>query len=198
MPATIYNRAADNWRPLLAMAELAGGDWPDRARQAVIELSAAADDAVSPGVLLLGDIRELFHRDPLGDALYTHEILHALQQDENRPWPEWKNGKPITSRQLAALLKPYGIKPRTVRRGAITDKGYKLDLFKDAFTRYLPPRSVTMSQPSDSAGFEQPQSVTPAVDVTDAHTENASVSAACDGVTEPDPVLVDEEAVWTG
>jgi len=198
MPPTIFNRAADNWRPLLAMAELAGRQWPDRARQAVIELSAAADDAVSSGVLLLGDIRELFHRDPLGDTLFTHEILYTLQQDENRPWLEWKNGKPITNRQLAALLKPYGIKPRTVRRGAITDKGYKLDWFEDAFARYLPPRSVTMSQPSDSAGFEQPQSVTPAVDVTDVHAENASVSAECAGVTEPSPVLVDQEAVWTG
>jgi putative DNA primase/helicase len=95
-------------------------------------------------------------------------------------------------------LKPYGIKPRTVRRGAKTDKGYKLDWFEDTFARYLPPRSVTMSQPSGSAGFEPPQSVTPAVDVTDVHAENASVSAECAGVTEPSPVLVDQEAVWTG
>jgi hypothetical protein len=202
MPATIYNRAADNWRPLLAMAELAGADWPDRARQAAIELSSAADDAVSSGVLLLSDIRKLFYRDPLLEVLFTHEILHALQQDENRPWPEWKNGKPITNRQLAALLKPYGIRPRTVRRGAITDKGYKLDWFEDAFARYLPSRSVTMSQSSDSAGFEPPQSVTQAVgakqNVTDTNLENASISADCDGVTAPDPVLPDEEAVWTG
>ena len=202
MPPTIFNRAADNWRPLLAMAELAGRQWPDRARQAVIELSAAADDAVSSGVLLLGDIRELFHRDPLGDTLFTHEILYTLQQYENRPWLEWKNGKPITNRQLAALLKPYGIKPRTVRRGAITDKGYKLDWFEDAFARYLPPRSVTASQPSDSAGFKPAQSVTTAVtvthDVTDTNAINASISAECDGVTDRNLGSLDEEAVWTG
>jgi len=202
MPATIYNRAADNWRPLLAIAELAGGDWPDRGRQAAVELSAAANDAVSSGLLLLGDIRELFYRDPPPEVLFTHEILDGLQHDENRPWPEWKNGKPITSRQLAALLKPYGIKPKTVRRGTKTDKGYRHDWFEDAFARYLAPRSVTTSQPSDSAGFEPPQSVTPAVDVTsdvtDANVENASISADCDGVTVPDPVLLDEEAVWTG
>jgi len=34
MPAGIFNRAADNWRPLLAIADLAGGEWPERARQA--------------------------------------------------------------------------------------------------------------------------------------------------------------------
>jgi nucleoside-diphosphate-sugar epimerase len=49
MPATIYNRAADNWRPLLAMAELAGGEWPNRARQTAIELSGAGDETASTG-----------------------------------------------------------------------------------------------------------------------------------------------------
>jgi putative DNA primase/helicase len=198
MPATIFNRAADNWRPLLAMAELAGDDWPDRARQAVIELSAAADDAVSSGVLLLGDIRGLFHRDPPCHVLFTHEILDALQQDEDRPWPEWKNGQPITSRQLAALLKPYGIRPQTIRRGARTDKGYRLDWFEDAFARYLEPRSVTTSQPNDSAEFKIPRSVTPTVDLTDANAEKASISAECDGVTAAEPVLLDEEAGMDG
>jgi putative DNA primase/helicase len=198
MPATIYNRAADNWRPLLAMAELAGGEWPDRSRNAAIELSGTGDDNASTGVLLLGDIRELFYKDPPREVLFTNEILDALQQDENRPWPEWKNGKPITGRQLADLLKPYKIKPQTVRRGAKTDKGYRLDWFEDAFARYLPPQSVTTSQPSDSAGFEPVRSVTPAVSVTGAYAENLSISAGCDTVTDRERVALDEETVWTG
>jgi hypothetical protein len=37
MPASIYNRAADNWRPLLAAADATGGEWPERARRAAIE-----------------------------------------------------------------------------------------------------------------------------------------------------------------
>ena len=35
MPAGIFNREADNWRPLVAIAQVAGGDWPKRARKAV-------------------------------------------------------------------------------------------------------------------------------------------------------------------
>jgi putative DNA primase/helicase len=209
MPATIYNRAADNWRPLLAMAELAGGEWPDRSRNAAIELSGTGDDNASTGVLLLGDIRELFHKDPLRDelfdppreALFTVEILAALHADETKPWSEWKNGKAITSTQLADLVKPFKIKPNTVRRDEKTAKGYMRAWFEDAFARYLPPRSVTTSQPSDSAGFDPPRSVTLAVsvtrDVTGADAGNASISAECDGVTDAEPVILDEEMEWT-
>jgi putative DNA primase/helicase len=187
MSATIYNRAADNWRPLLAMADLVGKHWPDRAREAAIELSADGEDAASTKVLLLGDIRDLFTRRGV-NVLFTDEILAALHADESRPWPEWKRNKPMTARQLADQLKPFKIKPNTVRRGAETGKGYQLEWFEDAFARYLLPQSVTPSHPKDSAGFELPGSVTPAVLVTDhvmdQSAENSSISAGCDGVTD--------------
>jgi putative DNA primase/helicase len=35
MPASVFNRAADNWRPLLAIADVVMGEWPLRARQAL-------------------------------------------------------------------------------------------------------------------------------------------------------------------
>jgi putative DNA primase/helicase len=35
MPAELNDRAADNWRPLLAIADLAGGEWPDLARTTI-------------------------------------------------------------------------------------------------------------------------------------------------------------------
>lgn len=171
MPAGIINRAADNWCPLLAVADLAGGAWPERARRAAVELTADGEDSMSAGVLLLADLRELFACEPSG-VLFTREILKSLHADETRPWPEWRNGKPITERQLAALLKPHGIKPKTVRRGIETEKGYRFDWCAGAFARYLPPQSVTPSQSSDPAGFEHFRSVTPgpttAPHVTDA------------------------------
>ncbi len=39
MPNGVHNRMADNWRPLLAIADLAGGEWPRRARDAALYLS---------------------------------------------------------------------------------------------------------------------------------------------------------------
>jgi hypothetical protein len=38
MPPSLHSRSADNWRPLLALADLFGGDWPQRAREAITEV----------------------------------------------------------------------------------------------------------------------------------------------------------------
>ncbi|MGH6678881.1 MAG: DUF3631 domain-containing protein, partial [Bradyrhizobium sp.] len=183
MPDAIYNRTADNWRPLIAVAGLAGDGWPGRARDAALELCAAADDDGSAGVMLLSDLRELFGCQP-GGVLFTREILDALHADETRPWSEWRTDKPITARQLAALVRQYGVRPQTVRRGSQTDKGYERGWFRDAFERYLAPQSVTQSQPRISAGCGVMRSVTPAEDVTDRTAKDASISAACDAVTD--------------
>jgi putative DNA primase/helicase len=154
MPPGIYNRAADNWRALLAVADLAGGEWPERARADAAALLCDGADSESVPVQLLADPRALFDSEPSG-VLFTREILAALGKNENSPWPEWKNGKPITNRQLAALLKPFKVRPRSVRRGADTEKGYRHEWFDDAFARYLPPvQSVTPSQANDSAAFQ--------------------------------------------
>ena len=42
MPAGLFNRDADNWRGLLAIAEVAGGRWPDYARETAERCCAAA------------------------------------------------------------------------------------------------------------------------------------------------------------
>jgi putative DNA primase/helicase len=56
---------------------------------------------------------------------------------ETRPWPEWKNGKPMTDRQLAKVLKPFRIIPGTIRLDTgSTPKGYYRSAFDDAFARY--------------------------------------------------------------
>jgi putative DNA primase/helicase len=209
MPGGIYNRAADNWRPLLAVADVAGGCWPDRARHAAELLARdGAEDGETARTMLLADLRKLFEAEPSG-VLFTKKILAALHKDETRPWPEWKNGKPITDRQLAALLKDLRIKPMTVRRGSETEKGYKLEWFEDVFVRYLTPfQSATASQVRNSAAFEPPRSVTAAADVTDRHLGRPSTYAGCDGVTDPHPLWWrngadewtgrdPEEAVWT-
>src|SRR3989442_564274 len=80
-------------------------------------------------------------------------MVGGVGNREGRPWPEWRDGKPITPRQLAALLRPYEIVPRTIRLDDdSTAKGYHLEAFAEAFDRYLPPEggapSVTTSQPN--------------------------------------------------
>ena len=93
MPAGVFNRAADNWRPLLAIADAAGGEWPVRARRAVqcTGASATGDDQ-SVRVLLLTDIRAIFVEREL-DRLSSAELVVALVAIEGRPWAEWKAGQ---------------------------------------------------------------------------------------------------------
>jgi hypothetical protein len=69
---------------------------------------------------------------------------------EGHPWAEWKNGKPITQNGLARLLRKFGILSGTIRLDeGQTAKGYKREDFEDAFSRYLPPQTVTPSQPNN-------------------------------------------------
>ncbi len=143
IPDLDSDRAEDNWRPLLAIAEAIGGDCVNRARAAAGRLSGGMQEDESPGVLLLGDLREMFLTKRV-DRLPSTTIVASLAQLEQRPWPEWKSGKPITTRQLAILLNPFGVHPGTIRMPAgDTPKGYQLADFDDAFSRYLPAPTAT-------------------------------------------------------
>ena len=105
IPPTLRLRHADNWRVLFAIADAAGGDWPRLARHAA-ELLDEPDDDDTLGVVLLGDIRELFEQR--GEThLNSQNIVDHLASLENRKWAELNNGKPLSKNRLAALLKPF-------------------------------------------------------------------------------------------
>jgi len=131
------DRAADNWRALLAIADTVGGEWPQRGREAALRLQGteAPDDGVA--VQLLADLRDLFDRGAV-ERLTSAQVVTSLAQMEERPWPEWRHGQPITPRQIASLLKPFGIRPKVLRVGAATPRGYEIGDLADAFSRYLP------------------------------------------------------------
>ena len=78
MPQGVNDRDADCWEPLLAIADTAGGDWPERARAAALALVAAASDrTITTGVQLLSDLREIFGR---AEKLSTEVILCRLRE----------------------------------------------------------------------------------------------------------------------
>jgi putative DNA primase/helicase len=130
----LVNRSADNWRPLFAIADIAGGRWPERAR-AVAEAAETAKQDQSKRTMVLGDIRDIFAARPEADRVSSAELTNALGAMENRPWSEWRNGKPMTPTALAWLLAPFGIMPGTKRDGDSTFKGY----LRSDFTQLLGP-----------------------------------------------------------
>jgi hypothetical protein len=137
MPASLEGRVEDNWLPMIAIADLAGGDWPERARR--IACKGAVREDETDAIVLLGDLRVLYAERGV-DRLTSKDVVNHLGNMEDRKWSEWgRQGKPISQTQLAALLRPFKIYPRDLRIESERGKGYRLDWFKDVFQAYLPP-----------------------------------------------------------
>ena len=137
MPTTLQNREADNWRPLLAIADIAGREWPIRAR--TIAQSLAESNRVSEqstGIMLLEDIC-LYFNSQEKRRVSSNALAAYLKGMEGRPWSEWKGGKAITQKAIANLLAPFDIVPVEMRVGHQVLRGYQMEQFEDAFARYV-------------------------------------------------------------
>jgi 5S rRNA maturation endonuclease (ribonuclease M5) len=156
MPEGLADRAADVWEPLLAVADAAGGDWPERARVAAVALVAAkAEKEPSLGVRLLADIRAIFDQERR-EALPTAVLLERLHGIDEAPWGDIR-GKPLDARGLARRLAAYGIRAKTIRVGSDTPRGYERAAFEDAWARYLPkPATAARPEPSPAPSTPSP------------------------------------------
>jgi len=154
LPDKLNDRAQDNWEPLLAIADHAGGAWPKMAREAALLLSGVEQEATSLSAELLADIRDIFDGRFKGyDRISTADLLKELNADDMKPWATYGKGdKPMTARQLAKMLEDYGIKPDVIRIGRGTPRGFHTAWFDDAFTRYLPSPGAS---PEKSATAQQ-------------------------------------------
>jgi putative DNA primase/helicase len=134
-PEITNDRARDNWRPLLSIADAVGGDWPRLARETARAMASGEPETESKRTLLLRDLKTIF--EERRDRLSSEEIVQALVEMEGRPWVEWRNSKPITKTGLARLLAPFKIRPTKCREGNDTSRGYNRSDFEDVFARYL-------------------------------------------------------------
>lgn len=160
VPDVLPDRAADIWEPLLAIADVAGGNWPGRARTAAVALNAEPDTAdESLNVRLLGDIKDIFTTSNT-DRIASVDLIARLQKDEETPWDDR-----LTATKLANRLRTFTIRPHSIRVGDDVFKGYQVDDFADAWNRYL-------STPENS-GY----TVTPV-------TTEASPEAGCNRVSD--------------
>jgi len=174
MPAGIIDRAAECWEPLLAIADAAGGSWPQRGRQAAVGLVAGArDDLISPGVELLAHIQDAFGNE---QALPTELLLQRLRERPESPWSEIR-GKPLDDRGLARRLKPFGIRSKVIRHAGRTPHGYQVEQFREAWLRYLPQAQQTQQaqQLSDCNGLDV-AAVAAVAAVADNAAESSSVN----------------------
>jgi putative DNA primase/helicase len=136
IPVELNDRAADIWEPLLALAELAGGEWPERGRQAAVGLTASTEEANPIGSLLF-DIFYLFTVYKT-ERIFSRELARGLDSFSDRPWMEMKRGKEMSELWLAQQLRAYGVRPRSMRIGEARRKGYLQNDLMEVFRRYIP------------------------------------------------------------
>ena len=185
LPEELNDRAAEGWEPLLAIADLLGPDTGEQARNAALELSAGVDvGEESHGIQVLADIRRVFEES----ALASVELCRRLQDLDEAPWSAWGKTRPepgLTQRDLSRLLKPFGVRSKTVRPSGAglttpTAKGYQREAFEEAWRRYLPSAATPTVAPGASGPPTGPQ-------VDPGHPSTATANGpAKDSVVEPE------------
>ncbi|MEQ1856404.1 MAG: DUF3631 domain-containing protein [Longimicrobiales bacterium] len=136
VPEALHDRARDNWRPLLAIAEAAGGAWPERARCAALLLSGSNDDEGDAVVALLADMRTAMSDRACIASTDLVKLLVGL--GPGHPWGEYRKGAAVSERQVAALLRRVEVRPRQHWYDGRKIRGYARNELGDAWNRYLP------------------------------------------------------------
>lgn len=140
MPEALSDRGQDIWEPLLAIADLVGGRWPELAREAAVRL-AEVEQEESLAVQLLRDVRAVFGTH---EAISTENLIRQLCEQDESPWAGWwldAGGYPRSeaSYRLARMLRPFGVRPRQPYIDGKRVRGYERAAFADAWARHLPP-----------------------------------------------------------
>ena len=183
-------RIAQVWRPLFAIADAAGGDWPEQARKAADALSAMAGtfaDGDTLGTMLLADMREVFRAKGDPERIASAELDEALIALPERPWATLRPGdKPMTATKRGLMLKDYGIQPNNSRVNGSVVKGYERAAFEDAWSAYLPEspgsKPATSLQPCKTSDFVNPQPATDAGDVAGSNSPESLENKGCSDV----------------
>jgi len=134
---SLSDRQADVWRELLRIADFAGGEWPQRARIAALELCAKQSDEGDLSVRLLSDIQKIFAEQPERTKWPSQALVDELNAMDEAPWKEINHGRELTSNRLARMLARFEIRPETRKERNKSFKGYLTKPFDDAFSRYL-------------------------------------------------------------
>jgi hypothetical protein len=144
MPRELTASQADNWRPLVAIADACGVG--ELAREVAVRMSRGLDEDVE--VLLLRDIRDLFDQKRV-DRLASAVIVESLNLLPHGLWSDWrgKEGtevpRPMSLGVMAKLLAVFKIRPTTIwplnrNADSKSSRGYHRHQFEDCWRRYCP------------------------------------------------------------
>jgi hypothetical protein len=167
LPDELSDRAQDAWEPLLAIADLAGARWAERARRAALGLCQGAEEQ-DLGVLLLGHMKDAFGDS---DKMATGDLLDRLvNRGDDSPWARWwaddiaRGATKAAASSLARLLKPFEVHPTQVWIAGAKHRGYERTAFEPAWQRYCPTKpDVSSTVPSDGRTVDRMSEATSAL-----------------------------------
>jgi putative DNA primase/helicase len=198
LPEALNDRAQDNWELLVAIAEVAGGEWPQKAREAALVLSGGAEPDDSARTQLLADIRSVFEEKEC-ERITSEALVGALNGMPDRPWAECNHGKELTQNGLARRLKA-GIRSKNVRIGGLVPKCYEASDFAESFARYLDPpfQPATSATSNKFNDVDENQTATRENVVADGKRENYNEINAVAVVADENPLPgeMDEDFVF--
>jgi hypothetical protein len=152
----VNNRFADNWRPLISIADSLGHG--DLAREALMTSMREYVDA-DIKIVLLTDIRRVF--DSRGvDRLFSSVLLGALHKLDSADWSEFNGVRgdqqphKLKSTELASMLRDFGIRPRSIwpadrTKKSKSAKGYTREQFERAWAAYCSEEDGTAAHQSN-------------------------------------------------
>ena len=198
-PDGLHDRARDAWRILLSIGSVAGGEWAgpkSRAWRACQHISADAEEETGAREKLLADLWKVFHEAGDPEALPTQQILEDLAAMEGRPWSEWRQGKRLSPRGLASLLKPFKVNPKNIKLpGQRVVKGYYRTHLQPVWAAYLPkggPVSATAATGKKQKDLEDSLSATEPMVVADTKTCNPFKPNEVAAVADREPLSPDQ------
>jgi hypothetical protein len=137
------SRWADNARPLIAIADTAGEKWGGAARKALVNL-IVLHQSEHPNAILIRHLHQIFAERGYPTAMWSTDIVTALCANEDWPWHEYRGSegryqpRPLRQADLARMPQQFDarIRPRSVRVGDRTAKGYQLEGLEPQFRAY--------------------------------------------------------------
>lgn len=172
-------RTGDNWRPLIAIADSAGGKWPELLRRAVLQaLESEQRPSLVERVLLSirnafaaqaenddakeenGDTSDRAHWPDRSDRLTTKTLIARMLDDETEEWSRANRGKPISEDWLRTHLRgllepPHSVQWECNLHGSRHQpRGYLRSQFERAWQAHLARIPHTRPNPDSSEGSE--------------------------------------------
>ncbi len=138
--AGLNDRAADTYEPLAVLARLAGPVWLERLSQAAVKLAGEEINGMQGAGFLLDMLELMVGED--GAKIFSSDLCHRLKGGEGWQPSLYFANRAINEVEIAKALGNYGIKPKTIRIGTRTARGYQGRDFKYALNRYVPQDAI--------------------------------------------------------